>query len=251
MDIKELLLGESARLSRVRRYSSMPVNRGETVAEHSFYVAYYSLIIAEDLLYQINGIASLEEATARGESFVVTEDFCELDWRKVLGSALLHDITESMTGDILRQVKHDNSDILVAFGRLESKIVNFIEEKIKVKFSPLFYAAKDESLEGRIVAIGDAFSVVSYTIEEYLTGNVYLLRVLEEIRRDHIVRLKDSIETTMKLRDGYPAEAIRIILRKYLEELDTLIGEYLDKEPNREELIRYVTRGEKQGEETN
>jgi 5'-deoxynucleotidase YfbR-like HD superfamily hydrolase len=237
MNLRELLMGESRRLSHVKRYSSIPVNRGETVAEHSFYVTYYSLLVAGDLLATLNCLNSVKEST-------LTHGYgLSLDWQKLLGSAMLHDISECMTGDIVRQVKHDNEGLHQDFLKLERKVVHFIENKVEVKFFDLWRVAKDDSLEGRIVAIGDALSVVSYAIEEYLTGNAYLLRVLEEVRRDHIVNLRHSIGS-LKLPDRFPELETKSVLLNALDDLDNLIGEYLDKEPFRKSLIRFVTGGE-------
>ena len=73
LDIDQLLTGSIHRMSHVNRYSSVPVNRKENVAEHSWFVAFYAYMIGKDL-----------EAHQH-----------EVDFGELLSRALVHDLRRS------------------------------------------------------------------------------------------------------------------------------------------------------------
>ena len=49
INLSELLTGDTRQMSHVIRYSSLPHGRPENVAEHSYYVVFYALLLAKDL----------------------------------------------------------------------------------------------------------------------------------------------------------------------------------------------------------
>ena len=76
-------------LGNVIRFSAKRRLKDETVAEHSFHVALYYMILAD-----------LEEKFGN-----------KVDKEKLLKAALLHDLEECMTGDIIFHFKHSNEKL--------------------------------------------------------------------------------------------------------------------------------------------
>jgi len=74
------------RLAQIKRYHATPLHQNETVAEHSFYVA----IIARALC------GLLEEKRVKINTLEVVE------------KALIHDIEEMFSGDIIQPFKYAN-----------------------------------------------------------------------------------------------------------------------------------------------
>ena len=107
MNLKQILTGEPIRLRYIKRFSICPRVHEESVAEHSYYVAFISLMIAEDLKAQ--------------NHFV--------DVSKLLSRALLHDIDEVFSGDFMRMFKHADNEVHTAICNTTARMMeNFTRE---------------------------------------------------------------------------------------------------------------------------
>lgn len=165
INFEELLHGQVRRMPRTIRYSSYFVQRGENTAEHSWYVAYFSLIIGRHL-----------QDTA-----------VQVDMGKLLTSAVLHDIEETVTGDITTRVKYGSR-------KVRDGVEEFAKELVPSLFAstlPDYPSIKDlvvrwehakdkETVEGQIVRLADVLSVVSYITDEIAGGNQFVARILRE-----------------------------------------------------------------------
>lgn len=158
VNIGEMLGGGLRRMSHVHRYSSVPAIRKENVAEHTFYVAFYSYLIGKDL-----------------ESKGVKVNFGEM-----LSRALLHDIDESMTGDFLRHVKYGHPDLKKALDEVSISMLNKMSDKLGVNLLPQWLSAKFEDLEGEIIQVVDLAHVLSYVWEEIEMGNTHVSDIPKE-----------------------------------------------------------------------
>lgn len=165
LNIRKMLTGDSHRISHVHRFSSLPVNRRENVAEHSWYVAFYSYLIGQDL--QAQGV--------------------EIDFGELLSRALLHDIDESLTGDFLRYVKHDNSTLKQALDDISLTMVGKMSKEVGVNLRPQWMDAKADDTEGNIIKVVDLARVLSYVWEEHQTGNRHIDHIPAECVT-HIVK---------------------------------------------------------------
>ena len=184
LDIKEALFGTLRRMHHVRRYSSIPLIHPENVAEHSWQITMLGYLIGLDL--QDRGITIAMEMLLR--------------------RLLMHDLSEALSGDIIRSFKHSNPKLLkeindadhantygltrtlmppnptrLAMGRMD----NDGADAVFMDWS----AAKDGLLEGQIVALADMLCVVSKCKEERAMGNTavnYVLRSMyEEVLRGY------------------------------------------------------------------
>ncbi len=142
-------------LENIKRFNQFPIINPRTVASHSFYVCWWSMLIA------------LHE---KGEK--------EIDFGKLLMKALLHDTEESMTGDILFPTKNEFHDgkigkMLKEFApkMMEEKILADLGDEQKAVIMGFWKMAKDDSIEGQIVKASDMVDCLIYSIKEIKTGN--------------------------------------------------------------------------------
>ena len=148
--VREIMAGELVRLKHTYRYSSVPVLVHENVAEHSFWTAILAVSIA---------IERSMSHQAIGE---------------VATKALLHDIEESMTGDLIRDMKYHDEETREAIGKVEREFASRIFDKLGTLgnwFEVWWENAKDDSPTGRVVALADLLCVIMYVEHEWNLGN--------------------------------------------------------------------------------
>ena len=158
--IEQLLTGPLHRVSHVTRYSSQPVILKENVAEHSFYVALYALMVAEYL-----------------------EDV-SIDIGTLLRRALCHDLDESVTGDFQRKFKYSHPELKETISKYGGKFMcAMLEDYEKVVGDAIYFDwhdAKDDTTEGQIISVADYLAVVAYIIREHRLGNRYIQQLFCE-----------------------------------------------------------------------
>jgi len=140
-------------LSYVPRWGILRSIRKQNVAEHSYYVALYADQLAA--LIQWEG-----------------------DTAALLQYALLHDIDETITGDIPGPVKRAAFD--------KTKMWNKIRDTMARRFGTINVFRLNNPLPEikAIVAVADSIDEISYLIEETVLGNKWVKVVLvEAIRR--------------------------------------------------------------------
>jgi len=161
LNIGNMIRGQSSRLRYVIRYSTCQRLHSENVAEHSYYVALYSMLIADwvRLVY-------------------TTDD--EVDIETVMRYALMHDLEEAITGDLPRSFKYSLPEIAeVLHSGAEMAITQICRELYPDNAG---YGMVDEyvhdwgsaknvnTMEGCIVRFADYLAVLSYMVCE-LTNN--------------------------------------------------------------------------------
>lgn len=153
--VSQVLFGDLQRLRYVNRYSGQPVVRYENVAEHSFWTAIIAVTIATEM------------ELSRG------------DIRECALRGLLHDIEESMTGDLVRDLKYYDQETRDAIGRVEKQFAEGIFRRIGGRAGDLFAktwtnAKNPVNPSGDVVALADLLCVLSYIQQERDHGNVSL-----------------------------------------------------------------------------
>jgi len=191
MNIKELLFGEITHLSNVNRYSGMRLNQNESVAEHSYYVALFSYAISEHLE------SKFPELT--------------IELSKLLTRCLLHDISEAISGDIIRPFKHSDTNLNNLINEKSSLIVKQFEKKLKLNLLDHHDNAKDESLEGFILKIADLMSVLSFSVRELFSGNKYTLPVICNAHNCFVSLRKELMTADINIDLKYQKEFIHMI----------------------------------------
>jgi len=174
--IDHLVTSDVRRLNHIRRYSSYPIIRQENVAEHLFWVTYSSYLIALDIKNYTAGIT--------------------VDMDALMEKAMLHDLEESQTGDVVRTFKYHSPETRTlmnqtAIGLISKFLTDTLPKQVAEHVISRLKVSKDESLEGQIVALADLLAVLTYGREELLLGNskmrgilIKSLDYLREFRRN-------------------------------------------------------------------
>jgi len=149
-------------LAHVVRFNSRPQHFPESVAEHTFYVAYFSSLL----------MSFLKET---GE---------EINEARVLKMALVHDMEESFSGDILTPFKHFNEEIVQAIDKVNQQVVHLVFENlpnnIRSEYVSLWAEnSEHQTIEAQIVKVADKISLLAKCREEMKAGNDYFRRIYE------------------------------------------------------------------------
>lgn len=167
MNLFNAITGKIARMSHVTRYSSVAVIRRENVAEHSWWVAFISFLVASDL----NDTVPVAESVA---------PLVKLE--KMLVRALVHDLSECVSGDIIRTFKYSDPALTAAINAADELSIKELAKDLGRTGETIAYAwrnAKDESIEGDIIRFADMAVVAFYCREEERTGNRGIIPVLQ------------------------------------------------------------------------
>ena len=149
-------------LSYIERCSNTPHIRAYSVAEHSYYITLYSMIFADMENLRLEKLKS--------------EFFETYDASSVMRKALLHDLEESVVGDILYPV-HAGDPIFkkaldeVRTGCVEAQLFKELPNSLRNYYIRLWKIAKDDSLEGKLVACMDKFEILVFAMQEIRMGN--------------------------------------------------------------------------------
>ena len=167
LNIEELLIGQNARLRHIVRFNNSPRIKDESVAEHSYYTSFYSLVLCE----------------------VLTEFGAEIDKGKLLSKAILHDMDESFSGDFVRMYKNATPELRDAIENTNKKLIDSVFRGLFNKQGRFEYLSKylslewinckDDSIEGEIVSFADFLSVLSYVLHEVGSGNRSILKYVK------------------------------------------------------------------------
>jgi 5'-deoxynucleotidase YfbR-like HD superfamily hydrolase len=194
IDVRQMLTGEIQRMSSIERYSSYPVIRRENVAEHSWYVTFYALLIARDL----------KDAGST------------VDVQDVMVRALVHDIDESLLGDVVITTKSTVPGLQEALENAAIERIGGLSTQLlgNTFLSDKWKGVKDNTtLEGCVVQTADTLSVLSYIYQEYRFGNKTSTRIAQECERRFRIWLNSlSLDN-------------RVLLGPYIEEALLLVGE--------------------------
>jgi 5'-deoxynucleotidase YfbR-like HD superfamily hydrolase len=168
--IREVLYGDLRRVSHVYRYSAQPVLNRENVAEHSWWTAMIAVVIAAEYVNAYDHEASLHDLMG-----------------EVALRAILHDIEEVGTGDLVREAKYFSEDVRESFRAVEEAFAHRLFDKFGAPINRMFYhlwkTAKDTTTEGQIVALADLLCVIAYCKHEARMGNLTLAHIEAECRR--------------------------------------------------------------------
>lgn len=159
----KFLFGSNRRISRVVRFSTRPRTVDEYVSTHSYYVALYGLIISKMLI---------EKGT-------------KVDIESVMTRALVHDLDESVSGDIIRIFREKLSgELEVLCGEVMQGILKGLPEKLR-DYLMFHWKYKFDDTEGQIVRLCDNIAGWAYCEEQIQMGN----RIFVSISADYLKRI--------------------------------------------------------------
>lgn len=167
--MKTLLAGRLNSLRYVPRFSTFPMLHPESTAEHSYFVAFYALQI---------GFWACHHGT-------------DINLEDVMGRALLHDVEEASTGDVIAPYKHSNPTLEQTLHDASKAVVQDMFERLWPKsgdfgmlLTQVWKSAKDKTPEGAVVALADYLSSVQAAIQEVLMGNQIFLQRLPKFANE-------------------------------------------------------------------
>ena len=187
-----IFLKRSRRLSTIDRCSNTPHIQRYSVAEHSYYISLLAMLFAD-----------IENLNADEKIY---------DTSEVIKHALIHDLEESITGDILFPFKHQNEKLKPQLKMAIEECVDkelFIElpTGIQEYYKKLWMNSKDSSREGKLVAAMDKFEILLFAISEIDMGNSNSFQIIYHIainviKRDH-TDIKSLIAVVEKIESIY------------------------------------------------
>lgn len=150
------------RLDTVIRFSAKTRIKDETVAEHSFHTSLYAMVMAD-----------MEEGFGN-----------KVDKEKLLKTALIHDLEEALTGDIIYSFKHGDTKVAKEVKRFSSEffenIVSNLPDELAKEYAGLWNKSKDKgTIEGRIIDAADKLEGMLYSMREVSLGNRSFERIVD------------------------------------------------------------------------
>lgn len=162
------------RLGAVWRFSSIPVCERENVAEHSFWVAIYGAMIHRTIYGNVDG-------------------------EKLLGAvvlkALVHDLPECITGDMVRLFKYATPELKSEVDRAESILTDHLPPEVK----DLIIASESNSSAyvEAVVKAADFMSLFQYMRREAARGNMEIIPYFNRMV-DDLVHMSKNSEVVVK-----------------------------------------------------
>jgi len=186
-------LSYERKLDTIIRFSAHIRIKDESVAEHSFHTAFYAMILAD-----------LEEQFGN-----------KVDKQKVLKTALIHDLEECLTGDIIYTFKHTHKSLTKEIRKMSLKfleeLLSDLPNKLSKEYIELWKKQKDEKTkEGQIIEAADKLEGLIYCLNEVSLGNK---------------SFKTVIDTYLKQLKSLKLRSVNLIL----EQLKTTYEQYLGK----------------------
>ena len=167
------------RLMEINRCNNFQTIKKEDVAQHSFYVALYSTIIAREY-----------------NDSAIEQGLPLFDIQVVMENALFHDIEETFVSDIPHNVKHHDEDTNVVVERAVSAIIGkMYYGKFAKNFIDINKQAK-EGFEGKLIDIVDMLELGLYCCEEVSKGNKLMRPLLN--KAVNIIKARDLFDVLME-----------------------------------------------------
>lgn len=159
-NILEFCVNLHKTLTKVIRYSNTPTIRQQNVAEHQYFVALIAIMIG---------------MRAR-------EDGVNIDLEKIALRALVHDLPETVSGDMPRIVKRENPDLAKQIAILEDKVlakmIEFLPSYMKEAIWYSYVGDNLDCIENKIVKFADIFECGIFSICEGDLGNTNMNEIM-------------------------------------------------------------------------
>lgn len=161
------------KLNNIGRWANEFLHQRSSVAEHSFSVAQIA---------QLLGIIEEEHGSV-------------IDWKKLYGKALNHDIPEAVMGDVISTTKNSNKEVKLALSMVEETLVqeNLLDglgDYYLAAYKNIIFDGKDATLEGKILTAADNLDALIECVQEIRLANTdpflekyeYILDKVKSIR---------------------------------------------------------------------
>ena len=158
------------RLAAIERCSNTPHIQNYSVAQHSFFISFYTKMFAD-----------LENAIKGPKPYAG-----KINTLKAIEMALVHDLEECVTGDLLYPFKHGiglskemGKQLSISINHVVSTHVNKelfkeLPDTIKRSYIRLWNGSKKNGNEGFLVEAMDKFEILIFALEEMDMGNMQM-----------------------------------------------------------------------------
>jgi 5'-deoxynucleotidase YfbR-like HD superfamily hydrolase len=206
------------RLATIERCSNTPHINHYSVAQHSFFISLYTKIFADLENYRYNKI----------------KEKGKIDTLKAIEMAMMHDLEECITGDLLYPFKHgvDLDDVMrkqlsvtmnhVVETHVDKELFKELPNNIKEVYIRLWRGSKNNGIEGVLVEAMDKFEILIFALGEMEMGNM---------------QMKPIYKTAMKIllsKYSMFKSLMDVILSIHTYYRDTFINDCCRKEENNE-----------------
>ncbi len=149
-------------LAHVMRFNLKPQHFPESVAEHSFFVAYITAILCS----------------------LLEEEKVSVQKEKAVTMALVHDMEEIFSGDILTPMKHYSPEVTAAIQKVNQEMIQKIFQDLPQGLAAHFISLwseemKGDSIEAQVVKVADRLSLIAKCSEEVRVGNEFFKEIQE------------------------------------------------------------------------
>jgi 5'-deoxynucleotidase YfbR-like HD superfamily hydrolase len=166
-EVLEAIDGDVRRLDSVIRFSSIPTIVQESVSAHSFWVAFNAALI---------------------HRVIRPED--EMVLGAVVMKAIVHDLAECVTGDVVRTFKYSTPELRMAIEVAEDKLVADFAAPIHYLMRQAFHSIHNDHSQyiSGVVKAADFMSLLHYMKREVRRGNrevihPYYIRMEEDLNK--------------------------------------------------------------------
>lgn len=159
---------QTYRLKNIVRYNPWSKVSNESVAEHSYYVVLFTMLLCKDLDVK----KEIEDLAIR--------------------LAVIHDLPEIITNDITYDAKQALPEVAKLLQQYETK---FYKDNFGV-YQEIFRNSRDVAIASLIVKMADIISAIQYCDNEVRLGNEQFIDILA----NNVLRLED-IKNTLERND--------------------------------------------------
>ena len=161
-----------SKLERIYRFPGEFVFERHNVASHSFKVAQIAQFLGE--IEASHGV--------------------QIDWKTLYEKAINHDVGEIFVGDIKTPVKYWSPELREMIAHVEENMIQtFIEQEFPEEFQEMFAEkfkeGKDDSVEGKILAVSDKIDQLYECFEELQRGNHG--EIIIEAYKQALIKIKE------------------------------------------------------------
>ncbi len=141
-------------LAHIVRFSAYAQNFPESVAEHSFFVAYITAVLCQ----------------------LLKRKKVKIDSEKAVMMALVHDMEEMFSGDILGPFKHHSPEVTLAIRKVNERLIGEVFAGLPDKLASHFVSlwseeGEQQSIEANVVKLADRLSLIAKCSEEMYFNN--------------------------------------------------------------------------------
>lgn len=163
-DLLSAASGDIRRLDHVVRFSSIPVSFQETTSMHSYWVGIYSAMIHRE---------------------AVPDDGL---FRNLLGpillKALVHDLPECVTGDVVRVFKYSTPELKKEVDRAEEILARELPDAVTGLMKPSMVEDRHRRYVEAVVKCADFMSLSQFMIREAQRGNGQIRPFFSRMEKD-------------------------------------------------------------------